>query len=419
MKENVKSVIVLTAICLVVAALLAVTNYYTAPVIEANKANAANESLTVVMPEGTGFEEIELPADAPATVQHIYKETSGLGYVALLSTTSQYSSGDMGITVGVGADGKICGVALTSYFESKDFGQDTYPQTYVGQDSALGGVDTVAGVTYSSTAFKEAITDAFTVLLQVGDIQAGEKSEEQLIAEVMPLALPGCTDSLGNCLVTEIDVPAIATAAYKANNDCGYIVLMPSDNGTVVCGINAFGKVCAYDLEGNEVTDASILSAVEGLYAPIAAESAEANITSLTKYFPAEDGYEIAPIEGLGGFGSLVGAYTITNGDATEYAFWSQPYGFGNTPLKMIMVLNENGEITTFRSVGEIILEAEYFGANPIDSESAYKEQFLGKTVETYVADDVLVAGATFTTAGSAQAATNAFEAFKLVKEAA
>ena len=214
MKENVKSVVVLTLICLVVAALLAVTNFYTAPIIEANKANSANESLTIVMPDAAGFEELELPADKPATVQHIYKETSGLGYVAILSTTSQYSSGEMGITMAVGADGKISGMALTNYMESKDFGAD-YPQTYIGQDSALGGVDTVAGVTYSSTAFKDAVTDCFNVLFQVADVQAGEKSEEQLIGEVMPLALPGCTDSLGNCLVEEIEAPAGVTNAYK------------------------------------------------------------------------------------------------------------------------------------------------------------------------------------------------------------
>lgn len=56
MKENVKSVVVLTAICLVVAALLAVTNFYTAPVIEANKAAAATGSLAEVIPGATGFE---------------------------------------------------------------------------------------------------------------------------------------------------------------------------------------------------------------------------------------------------------------------------------------------------------------------------------------------------------------------------
>ena len=71
MKENVKSVVVLTAICLVVAALLAVTNFYTAPVIEANKAAAATGSLAEVIPGATGVEEVEIPADAPATVKNL------------------------------------------------------------------------------------------------------------------------------------------------------------------------------------------------------------------------------------------------------------------------------------------------------------------------------------------------------------
>ena len=91
----------------------------------------------------------------------------------------------MAITVGFGADSKISGILLTNYQESKDFGAD-YPATYVGQDSALGGVDTVAGVTYSSKAFKDAITDAFNTLINSGLLAAGEKSEEQLIGEVKP-----------------------------------------------------------------------------------------------------------------------------------------------------------------------------------------------------------------------------------------
>ena len=173
MKLNVKSVVVLTSICVVVSALLSVTNFFTAPVIEENKAAAASASLTVVMPDAEGFEEIELPADAPATVLNLYKETSGLGYVALLATTSQYSSGDMGITVAIGADGTITGITLTSYYESKDFGSE-YPQTYLGADSALNGVDTFAGVTYSSNALKSAVTDAFHVLIASGAVAEGQ-----------------------------------------------------------------------------------------------------------------------------------------------------------------------------------------------------------------------------------------------------
>lgn len=420
MKENVKSVVVLTAICLVVAALLAVTNFFTAPVIEQNKANAANASLTVVMPDAAGFDEIELPADVPATVKHIYKETSGLGYVVLLSTTSQYSSGDMGITMGVGADGKICGMSLTSYFESKDFGQDTYPQTYIGQDSALGEVDTVAGVTYSSAAFKNAVTDAFAVLLQVGDIRAGEKSEEQLIAEVMPLALPGCTNALGNCLVTEIEAPAPATAAYKANNNCGYILIMPTDNGTVVCGINASGYARCFDLEGNDITDSSAetVAAAESAFVPLCSEMIESVSDAVHTQFGEE--YEIV-IGNSESYGSLCAVFDLITSldEAPLHAYVSQPYGFGNTPIKMLVVLNDNGEIVAFRSLSEFIIEAGYFNNNPITNEAEYKESFIGLTESTYSEDDFLVAGATFTSSAAAEAARNAFEAFDLKKEAA
>ena len=50
MVKNIKSVTVLVAICTVVALLLAVTNQFTAPIIEKNSAAAANQALLEVMP---------------------------------------------------------------------------------------------------------------------------------------------------------------------------------------------------------------------------------------------------------------------------------------------------------------------------------------------------------------------------------
>ncbi len=182
MNDSIKSAIVLTAICLVVTLLLGVLNYITAPIIaEANKA-ATLASFYKVLPEAEDFEEVEMPAGAPETVQSIYKDTAGTGYAISLATSSQYSSSDMLITVGIGADGIIKNVVLTSYTESKDFGAD-YPSTYIGQDSSLSGVDIVAGVTYSSTAFKNAVQDAYTALFTAEDAAAGEKSDAQTAKE--------------------------------------------------------------------------------------------------------------------------------------------------------------------------------------------------------------------------------------------
>lgn len=161
MNVNVKSVVVLTAICLIVAVLLSVTNFYTAPVIAENKAQAIQNSLAVVMPSAPGFDEMELSDGMPSTVKGVYKAQDGSGYVFILETKSQYSNGNMGITVAIDSAKTVSGITLTSYFESKDFGSD-YPGTYVGADETLSGVDTVSGVTYSSKAFKGAIADAFT-----------------------------------------------------------------------------------------------------------------------------------------------------------------------------------------------------------------------------------------------------------------
>ncbi|MCR5610880.1 MAG: FMN-binding protein [Clostridiales bacterium] len=173
MNENVKSVIVLTVICLIVTALLAVTNHFTAPIIKTARDEKIERSLKTVIPEMYSIRDAEIPEGAPSSVKHIYIVNDSL-YAVVLTTTSAYSSGDMGITVGVSADGKVVGVTLTSYFESKDFGRDTYPKNYIGttlEDYA--DVDTFAGVTYSSKAFRKAIGDALTAvkLLKGGDAQ--------------------------------------------------------------------------------------------------------------------------------------------------------------------------------------------------------------------------------------------------------
>lgn len=162
--DKLKSVIVLTAICLIVTALLAVTNSFTSPIIEKTRAEKVRASLEEVLPDSGAFTEVELPSGSPSTVKSIYKAEDG-SYAVVLATRSAYSSGDLGITLGVSKDKQIKGIKITSYQESKDFGKDVYPQKYVGRNVlSYFGVDAFAGVTYSSTALKNAIGDAFTAI---------------------------------------------------------------------------------------------------------------------------------------------------------------------------------------------------------------------------------------------------------------
>lgn len=418
MKENIKSVVVLTAICLVVAVLLAYTNSITAPIIEANKAAKASGSLLEVMPEATGFENItETLANLPATVKEVHKEASGLGHVMILGTTTQFSSDEMGITVAIGADGKISNVLLTGYYESKDFGAD-YPATYIGQDSALGGVDTVAGTTFSSTAFKDAITDAFNVLIENNLVAAGQKSEEQLIAEAMPLALPGCVNSLGNPVTVPVEgFAAPITQAFKAKNDTGYIYIVSTDAGSVVVGVNAFGVAKAIDLEGNDVT----ATATDAVAAAVAANPAisvtnlEANTTTVAGSF--EEGAVITAVEGLATESDVVAAFTVTVGEETQYAVITKPLGYGDESMKMMVIFNANGEVVIYKTLTEMIIHGEYYSEHQLTDESAYRAQFVGLTEATYSDDMTLVAGATMTANAVASNFRSAFEAFNLIKE--
>lgn len=174
LNENVKSVIVLTVICLVVTALLAFTNSFTSPIIGKTRAEKIQKSLKSVLPNAEGFEEVVLPEGAPSTVRSVYRAADG-SYAVVLATMSSYSSGDMGVTAGISKEGRLEGVTITSYRESKDFGKDTYPQNYLGTtEETYAEVDAFAGVTYSSKAFKKAIGDAFAV---VKLIQEGGETE--------------------------------------------------------------------------------------------------------------------------------------------------------------------------------------------------------------------------------------------------
>ncbi len=165
MNKNIKSILVLTVICIVVGAMLAVTNHITAPIIaEANRKKAL-ESCFVVMKEANDFEEVSVEGlEVPSTIKNIYKEKEGKGYVFKMETTG-YKSG-LVIMCGINSDGKITGVTTISSEETANIGKKTedeaYESQYIGKDQALKGVEKITGATITSTAYKKAIQDAFT-----------------------------------------------------------------------------------------------------------------------------------------------------------------------------------------------------------------------------------------------------------------
>lgn len=158
--DNVKSVVVLFACCLVVALLLAGVNMVTAPIIEQNSQNAQFEALEGLIPDAQYEEKTDLEG-IPETINGIFVDKNGGGAAIVFSATSSYSSGPMQYAVGIDADGKILAIKEISYMESKDYGN--YPESFVGKEyAAIDSVEAFSGVTYSSNAFKAGLKDAFS-----------------------------------------------------------------------------------------------------------------------------------------------------------------------------------------------------------------------------------------------------------------
>ena len=170
--DFVMPIVVLTVICLVITALLAVTNSVTEPVITKASQERAQAARSEIIPEADGFELMEIE-DLPASVTEVYKTTNDTGYIFMLTTMGY--GGEMDLICGIDNDGKIISVKTLSHSETKGMGSKTteepFRSQFTGKDESLEGVDAITGATISSKAYFDAIYDAFKAF----DIVRGEE----------------------------------------------------------------------------------------------------------------------------------------------------------------------------------------------------------------------------------------------------
>ena len=395
-----RSALTLIVLFLVFALLLTGLNVWAGPRIELSEASQALGPLMDIFPGAQGFDLLyssdgsagsEL-TDVPETVQSIYTETSGLGYAILLSTTQGYTHDPIEISMAVDTEGKIVGTQVLSYPDTKDMGVDTYPQTYIGQDSTLADVSLVAGVTYSSKAFHDAILDGFTALTANELVSAGVKGDAQLLTELIATVFPGMMNSEGAMQgeETETGLDGV-TAAYKAPNGAGF------------------------DVEGSVVTDSyADLAETAAAYARDNGDLfTDDDISKLSAYYSKDADYAVLGLDGV--YNTVTAAYTVTENGETLYAFVSRPYGYSNIPMAVYYVLNADGEIVMMNAK-EFILEKDYFSNYTLDPQS-YKEGFVGMTAETMTDDVAFISGATMTMNAVKTATHDVFDAFATLKE--
>ena len=155
-------ILVLTLICLVISGALAFTNSVTEPVISGAAAEREEEARYEMIPEAENFE-ILVFEGLPASIRNVYRSTNNVGYVFMI-TTSGYG-GDIKIMCGIAPDGRLIGSRAIEQTETKGLGariaEAPFASQFDGKDSKLEGVVAITGATISSTAYINAIKDAF------------------------------------------------------------------------------------------------------------------------------------------------------------------------------------------------------------------------------------------------------------------
>lgn len=380
MVKNIKSVGVLVAICTVVALLLAVTNQFTAPIIEKNAAAAANAALLEVMPEGTGFEEVAID-NLPASVTKAYKETSGKGYVIELSVTGY--GPHMVIMCGVAADNKVTGAVCLSSNETLSK-EKTYGENFTGKDAAgVEATDTIGGATLTTGAYKNAVKDALNAALILGGADVDVRTPEQILADNLKAALPA-GDTFTKMFFTE-KVEGV-DAVYAADNGAGYVAVIGEEFIAADATGNSDNAVAAAAVKAliASTSTAVDLTAYEGI---------NKNVVSVHK--TTSGNYDVV-INGLG------------------YAYYDDNHGYGEqrfVPIVIRASVTADGTIIDTLTVSHE--ESKGFGA--VCGEESYYSQYDGKTADTYTQVDG-IAGATMTTDGYMKAIQRVFETVAILE---
>lgn len=394
---------ILKLACMFVVACLCLTglNIAAAPIIEKNAAAGEFGPLFEVMEGASGFEALTDLENVDEKVTALYRETSGMGYVAYVSTTEGYTHEPIEFVLAFDAEGKISNINIISNPETKDWGQD-YPSTYIGQDSTLANVQLVAGVTYASNALKNATLAAFDALINNDLLKAGQKGPEQILTELLADTLK----AFGTPLTQYEEVSANGfDKSLRALNGAGSaFIKVEGDNGYVAL-VNSKGNYAVYDMEGNDVTEskADIGAAAA---ANVETTSSDKNAKKMAS-FAGVDESSLKPVSMEGVFSSVVDAYKIGN----NYGFVCKSYGFEHNMTEMF-VLDQNGAIVKM-TVDEIIQEADYFNVKVNDD--AYKAGFVGVTVDTFDGSQSLITGATISTVAVSTATEDVFNAYQTI----
>lgn len=385
MKNHLKSIIVLTAICGVMAILLSATNFLTAPIIKQNENSAANKALLEVMPEGKEFTLVDITEyELPQTVTSVYKEASG-GYVVQL-TTAGYSTG-LVIMCGVDKEGIVTGATCLASGETLG-AEKTYGQNVLGKSlEDIDSVDTVASITRTTEAYKNAVKDALNTAVILGGGSVDLRSEEEILKDNLDAALHAAGGEFTPWFMVE-DLEGVS-AVYKADNSSGMVIVY---NGNFY-GIDATGSVIS---EADETTKTTLADYVKKI------TSSKVNQFNTSKELPSAILKTEKTASGNYVFEVKASGFGI-NGDSY--------YNPSGEPIIIKASVTKEGKIIACLTLSQ--KESEGYGAQC--EEPWFYTQFSGKNQTNYKEIDA-IGGATITTNGYVTAVGRVIEAVNILE---
>lgn len=402
-KSNLMPSLVLGCICLVVALLLSVVNMFTAPVIEAANAAAANAALTEVLPNGSNFEEIEITADYPAVVTKGYKADGG--YVFQMSVVG-YKPG-LVIMCGVDTEGKIAGVKHIQ--SSETYGMEAELNgAYVGD--TLDSVELIlaTGATSGSKSSK-AYFDAIKAALQSAVIAAGGSVDVRTPEQILQDNCNAALGTEGKTFTRWFATEALSGIDAVYESDSGYAFVI----GEIFIGVNLSGEIVTQDVSldnTSTVTDAYTL--VSG--------SSLTELTTLPEGIDSK--VEKVYVTASGNYVFEVKASGYKHATNMEFAGIDEGYFFIKVSIgadgKIIDVLTtSHSESSGF---GDACAKDEYYeqyrGKGDSDvTVTVPSPDFHGDLIADGTQGVGIIASSTFTTTGYQKAVKSAFAAFELI----
>ena len=391
-------------------------NFITGPIIEKNNAGAALGALKEVMPEGEAFEDITatLTIDASTGIKEVYKETTGKGFV-FKGEKACYSE-TVYATVGVTADGKVCGLVFNANGDIP-VSEDTI-NSFIGKDSTLADIILTTKATISSKTLKAIVEAGMNILISNNLITAGVKSEAQVLAEYIPTAHPGICSN-GTVKGEEVAANGNIVSGYKGENGAGFAYIMSKAEKSYLAVTNNMGGCKIYAANIDKATGEATVTDVTSEHADLVTEALEHTNANKTSFddaaiakFNTLMNVDNAAIISVNTINSVVSAVEFEIEGAKYYGFYSRSFGFKT--MDVYVVIDENGAITKLTAKTFIFEEKYFMGFAGMPS--GYVDGFVGLTANTFDGSQAMIATATMTSNAVKQSTNDAFAAYEALK---